>query len=90
MRSVLIIDDAGFDRTIIRTLLTQSGFNVIGEAENGKKGIVKDITWRNTIIETSQNNIVIVPFLPYGSQSIPKLYLRLGKRTVPNEPSLCI
>ena len=39
MRSVLIIDDAGFDRTIIRALLTQSGFNVIGEAENGKEGI---------------------------------------------------
>ncbi len=39
MRSVLIIDDAGFDRTIIGALLTQSGFNVIGEAENGKEGI---------------------------------------------------
>lgn len=39
MRSVLIIDDAGFDRTIIRALLTQSGFSVIGEADNGKEGI---------------------------------------------------
>lgn len=39
MRSVLIIDDAGFDRTIIRVFLTQSGFNVIGEADNGKEGI---------------------------------------------------
>ena len=39
MRSVLIIDDAGFDRTIIRALLTQSGFNVIGEAENGKEAL---------------------------------------------------
>jgi two-component system chemotaxis response regulator CheY len=39
MKKVLIIDDAGFDRTIISALLTQTGFNVVGEAENGKEGI---------------------------------------------------
>ena len=39
MKRVLIIDDAGFDRTIIGALLTQTGFEVVGEAENGKEGI---------------------------------------------------
>jgi chemotaxis response regulator CheB len=34
MKRVLIIDDAGFDRTIIGALLTQTGFEVVGEAEN--------------------------------------------------------
>lgn len=31
------------------------------ELENGKKGIVSDITWRNTTITTWQNNVIIVP-----------------------------
>lgn len=39
MKRVLIIDDAGFDRTIIGAMLTQTGFDVIGDAENGKEGI---------------------------------------------------
>ncbi len=39
MKTVLVIDDAGFDRTIISAILTQSGYNVIGEAENGKEGL---------------------------------------------------
>jgi two-component system chemotaxis response regulator CheY len=38
-KKVLVIDDAGFDRTIISALLQQSGFEVIGEASNGKEGL---------------------------------------------------
>ncbi|MCX6180891.1 MAG: response regulator [Bacteroidetes bacterium] len=39
MKTVLVIDDAGFDRTIISAILTQSGYNVIGEAESGNEGL---------------------------------------------------
>jgi small-conductance mechanosensitive channel len=31
------------------------------QLENGQRGIITDITWRNTTIRTAQNNIVIVP-----------------------------
>lgn len=31
------------------------------ELENGKKGIVSDISWRNTTITTWQNNVIIIP-----------------------------
>lgn len=31
------------------------------QLEGGQKGFIKDITWRNTDIETAQNNIIIVP-----------------------------
>ena len=39
MKTVLVIDDAGFDRTIISAILTQSGYSVIGEAESGTEGL---------------------------------------------------
>ncbi len=39
MKTVLIIDDAGFDRIIINALLTQCGYDVIGEAASGTEGL---------------------------------------------------
>lgn len=39
MKTVLVIDDAGFDRIIITAILTQSGYDVIGEAESGTEGL---------------------------------------------------
>lgn len=42
-KKVLVIDDAGFDRTIISALLQQSGFEVIGEASNGVEGLAMAI-----------------------------------------------
>lgn len=41
MKKVLIIDDAAFMRLTIRTMLEKNGFEVVGEAENGKMGVNK-------------------------------------------------
>jgi two-component system chemotaxis response regulator CheY len=41
VKTVLIIDDVGFDRIIISALLQQSGFEVIHEASNGIDGVKK-------------------------------------------------
>lgn len=49
-KTVLIIDDVGFDRIIISALLKQSGFNVIDEAGNGKEGIEKAMSLQPDII----------------------------------------
>ena len=38
-KTVLVIDDAGFDRTIIVALLNQSGFEIVGEASSGEEGL---------------------------------------------------
>lgn len=40
-KSVLICDDAAFMRMMIKDILTKNGYNVVGEAENGVKGIEK-------------------------------------------------
>lgn len=41
MKRVLIVDDASFMRLSIRTMLEKNGFEVVGEAENGKMGVQK-------------------------------------------------
>jgi two-component system chemotaxis response regulator CheY len=41
MKKILIVDDAAFMRVSIKNMLTKNGFDVIGEAENGKVAIQK-------------------------------------------------
>lgn len=41
MTKVLIVDDAAFMRISIKNMLTKNGYEVIGEAENGKIGLEK-------------------------------------------------
>lgn len=41
MKTVLIIDDAMFMRSALRMILERSGFQVIGEAADGKAGVEK-------------------------------------------------
>lgn len=38
---ILIVDDSRLTRAIIKNTLTGAGFDVVGEAENGKDAIVK-------------------------------------------------
>ena len=40
-KNILICDDAAFMRMMIKDILTQNGYNVVGEAENGAKGVEK-------------------------------------------------
>ncbi len=39
--SVLVVDDAVFMRTVLKKILTEEGYNVIGEASNGIEAIDK-------------------------------------------------
>jgi len=41
---IVIVDDSDFSRSKIRSILTQHGFNIVGEASNGNEAlrIVKD------------------------------------------------
>jgi len=41
MKNVLIVDDSDMVRTIIREALTKNGFNIVGEADNGRAGVEK-------------------------------------------------
>ena len=40
-KNILICDDAAFMRMMIKDSLTKNGYNVVGEAENGAKGVEK-------------------------------------------------
>ena len=39
MKRILVVDDAAFMRLTIKTMLEKNGFEVVGEAENGRKAI---------------------------------------------------
>lgn len=41
MKTVLIVDDAAFMRATIKNMLEKKGYEVVGEAENGKVAISK-------------------------------------------------
>jgi two-component system chemotaxis response regulator CheY len=39
--SILIVDDAVFMRTVLKKMLTEEGYDVVGEASNGVEAITK-------------------------------------------------
>ncbi len=41
MKRILIVDDAAFMRMAIKTILDKNGFDVVGEAENGRIAVSK-------------------------------------------------
>jgi two-component system chemotaxis response regulator CheY len=41
MAKVLIVDDAAFMRISIKNMLSKNGYDVVGEAENGRVGVEK-------------------------------------------------
>ena len=40
-KNILICDDAAFMRMMIKDILTKNGYNIAGEAENGKMAVEK-------------------------------------------------
>ena len=39
---VLIVDDAAFMRMMIKNILSKSGYDIVGEAENGVQAVAND------------------------------------------------
>lgn len=50
MRRILIVDDAGFMRFSLKSLLESNGFEVVGEAQNGLVGVEKYKALRPDIV----------------------------------------
>jgi two-component system chemotaxis response regulator CheY len=50
MKKVLIVDDAAFMRLSLRTMLQRNGFEVIGDAANGKEAVDKYFELRPDIV----------------------------------------
>ncbi len=40
-----------------------------------EEGIIKDITWRNTLVETPQGNVIVVPNAKFSQSMIVNMYL---------------
>ena len=38
-KNVMVVDDAAFMRMMIKDILSKNGYNIVGEAENGKKAV---------------------------------------------------
>jgi len=50
MRRVLVVDDAAFMRVTIKNILLKHGYEVVGEAENGKIAVEKYIALRPDVV----------------------------------------
>lgn len=50
MATVLVVDDAMFMRLAISNMLTDAGFEIVGEAENGKEAIIQYRTLHPDIV----------------------------------------
>ena len=58
-------------------LISSGKFNTgdFVQLESGQKGFIIDISWRHTTIETSQNNVIIVPNSKMASSIIENFFL---------------
>ncbi len=45
------------------------------QLENGQRGIVTDITWRNTVIKTAPGNLIIMPNSKMSDSVVENMYL---------------
>ena len=50
MRKILVVDDAAFMRVTIKNMLLKNGYEVVGEAENGKVAVEKYIALKPDIV----------------------------------------
>lgn len=41
MKRILVVDDAAFMRTMIKSILTKKGYNIVGEAQDGNEALTK-------------------------------------------------
>lgn len=49
-KRVLIVDDAAFMRMMIKNILTEAGFEIVAEAENGKQAVEKYTEYKPDLI----------------------------------------
>jgi len=45
------------------------------QLEGGQKGFIRDITWRNTTIETNQNNVIVLPNSKMADSIVENFFL---------------
>ena len=64
MTSVLVVDDALFMRATLKKLLTEAGFQVVGEAENGELAVARYHTRRIRVILMHLRQLAAVHFPP--------------------------
>ena len=41
MAKIMIVDDAAFMRLILRNILTENGYDIAGEADNGEQAVIR-------------------------------------------------
>lgn len=58
-------------------IIASGKFNIgdFVQLDNGQKGFIRDINWRNTTIETAQNNFIIVPNSKMADSIVENFFL---------------
>jgi len=51
--------------------------------ENGEEGFIEDINWRNTVVRTLQNNMVIVPNTKMANSILVNYHLPMPEMSIP-------
>lgn len=49
-KNILLVDDAAFMRMMLKDILTKSGYNVVGEAENGAQAVEKYVELKPNLV----------------------------------------
>lgn len=49
-KSVLVVDDAAFMRMMIKDILSKDGYEIAGEAENGRKAVEKYVELKPDLV----------------------------------------
>ena len=95
MKNVLIVDDGAFMRILIRGMLTQNGYTVVGEAEDGSVAIDKyktlkpDLVTMDITMPKKDGIFALKDIMAYDPQASVIMVSALGQDQYVKEAILC-
>jgi two-component system chemotaxis response regulator CheY len=88
MPSVLIADDAAFMRMMIKNILTEAGYDIAGEAENGSVAVAKyrelkpDLTTMDIVMPFKSGIEATREILKFDSSAVVIMCSALGQESL--------
>jgi len=95
MKTVLIVDDSALMRSILKDILTCNGYNVVGEARNGRIGVEKykelnpDIVTMDVIMDEMDGIAALRQIRRYNSNAKVVMVSSMGQEVIVREAILC-
>ena len=85
-KRILIVDDAKFVRIMLRNILEDAGYEIVGEAENGTDALIKyrelkpDLLLLDIIIPPPEGNVVLGTILREDPNAKVLIISAIGQR----------